>query len=280
MFCWGFQAAPNAAAAFSVRPTRHNVNGGVVLSLADKQRRAAAYLLVRVRVRPEHDRVQSCAIALRSPTSKRSPDEKRYSPDIHASRHNHRGGALCGTRAALRRRMLFLAASASSFIANGPQGLSPHGWVLFGERAAGHPLYAHHGAGSLNTHRYDATWLLRLLDSDGTDITDAVQRARADAPEGEAFWLGCCGADPVPEYLLPQLAGSYFERASARRVEPRVVLLPGTSAKRPLFPPPPSHPSRLRSQICFCLRAHITASWAPNSDPRPRTGSPSCRWCP
>ena len=139
--------------------------------------------------------------------------------------------------------MLFLAASASSFIANGPQGLSPHGWVLFGERAPGHPLYAHHGAGSLNTHRYDATWLLRLLDSDGTDITDAVQRARADAPEGEAFWLGCCGADPVPEYLLPQLAGSYFERASARRVEPRVVLLPGTPAKRPILSPPsPPHP--------------------------------------
>ena len=139
----------------------------------------------------------------------------------------------CNSRAALRSRMLFLAASATSFIANGPQGLSPHGWVLFGERAPGHPLYAHHGAGSLNTHRYDATWQLRLLDSDGTDITDAVQRARADAPEGEAFWLGCCGADPVPEYLLPQLAGSYFDRVSARRVEPRVGLLPDTSAKLP-----------------------------------------------
>ena len=139
----------------------------------------------------------------------------------------------CNSRAALRSRMLFLAASATSFIANGPQGLSPHGWVLFGERAPGHPLYAHHGAGSLNTHRYDATWQLRLLDSDGTDITDAVQRARADAPEGEAFWLGCCGADPVPEYLLPQLAGSYFDRVSARRVEPRVGLLPDTFAKLP-----------------------------------------------
>ena len=47
IFCWGFQAAPNAAAAFSVRPTRHNVNGGVVLSLADKQRRAGPYPLVQ-----------------------------------------------------------------------------------------------------------------------------------------------------------------------------------------------------------------------------------------
>ena len=42
------------------------------------------YLLVRLRVRPEHDRVQSCAIALRSPASERSPDLKRYSPDIHS----------------------------------------------------------------------------------------------------------------------------------------------------------------------------------------------------
>lgn len=111
---------------------------------------------------------------------------------------------------------MFLAASAVSFIANGPQGLSPHGFVLFGERAPGHPLYAHHGAGSLNTHRYDASWRLRLLDSNGNDITDAVQRARAEAPEGGAFWLGCCGADPVPEYLLPQLASSYFDLVSAQ----------------------------------------------------------------
>jgi hypothetical protein len=73
-----------------------------------------------------------------------------------------------------------------------------------------------------------------------------VQRARADAPEGEAFWLGCCGAEPVPEYLLPQLAGSYFDRVSARRVEPRVVVLPDTT-KNPPPPPPPSPPSRLRS---------------------------------
>ena len=40
-------------------------------------------------------------------------------------------------------------------------------------------------------------------------------------------------ADPVPEYLLPQLAGSYFDRVNARRVEPRVGLLPDTSAKLP-----------------------------------------------
>ena len=32
------------------------------------------YLLVRVHVRPEHDRVQSCAIALRSPAPERSSD--------------------------------------------------------------------------------------------------------------------------------------------------------------------------------------------------------------
>ena len=34
-------------------------------------------------VRPEHDRVQSCAIALRSPASERPSDLNRYSPDIH-----------------------------------------------------------------------------------------------------------------------------------------------------------------------------------------------------
>ena len=36
-------------------------------------------LLVRVRVRPEHDRAQSCAIALRSPASERPSDVN----DIH-----------------------------------------------------------------------------------------------------------------------------------------------------------------------------------------------------
>eukprot|EP00964_Phaeocystis_antarctica_P099917 scaffold65675_cov85-Phaeocystis_antarctica.AAC.5 len=34
-------------------------------------------------VRPEHDRAQSCAIALRSPASERPSDLNRYSPDIH-----------------------------------------------------------------------------------------------------------------------------------------------------------------------------------------------------
>eukprot|EP00964_Phaeocystis_antarctica_P089844 scaffold57397_cov71-Phaeocystis_antarctica.AAC.1 len=34
-------------------------------------------------VRPEHDRAQSCAIALRSPASERPSDANRYSPDIH-----------------------------------------------------------------------------------------------------------------------------------------------------------------------------------------------------
>ena len=50
---------------------------------ATRTARHGPYLLVRVRVRPEHDRVQSCAIALRSPASERSSDLKRYSPDIH-----------------------------------------------------------------------------------------------------------------------------------------------------------------------------------------------------
>eukprot|EP00964_Phaeocystis_antarctica_P077289 scaffold47932_cov30-Phaeocystis_antarctica.AAC.1 len=35
-------------------------------------------------VRPEHDRVQSCAIALRSPACERPSDPNRYSPDIHS----------------------------------------------------------------------------------------------------------------------------------------------------------------------------------------------------
>ena len=108
---------------------------------------------------------------------------------------------------------------AAGFNANGPQGTSPHGWVLFGEKAASAPLYAHHGAGSLNTHRYDASWRLRLLDSNGADITAAVQQARAEAAEGEAFWLGCCGSEPFPSYLLPQLAGSYFDQPKLTRVD-------------------------------------------------------------
>jgi hypothetical protein len=45
--------------------------------------RHGPYLLVRVRVRPELHRAQSCAIALRSPAPERSSDLKRYSPDIH-----------------------------------------------------------------------------------------------------------------------------------------------------------------------------------------------------
>ena len=40
--------------------------------------------LVRLRVRPERHRAQSCTIALRSPAPERSSDLKRYSPDIHA----------------------------------------------------------------------------------------------------------------------------------------------------------------------------------------------------
>eukprot|EP00964_Phaeocystis_antarctica_P067677 scaffold40957_cov63-Phaeocystis_antarctica.AAC.1 len=47
--------------------------------------RDGPYLLVRVPVRPEHDRAQSCAIALRSPASERPSDLNRYSPDIHFS---------------------------------------------------------------------------------------------------------------------------------------------------------------------------------------------------
>ena len=44
--------------------------------------RHGPYLLVRLRVRPERHRAQSCAIALRSPAPERSSDRKRYSPDI------------------------------------------------------------------------------------------------------------------------------------------------------------------------------------------------------
>eukprot|EP00964_Phaeocystis_antarctica_P075689 scaffold46736_cov60-Phaeocystis_antarctica.AAC.3 len=42
--------------------------------------RDGPYLLVRVPVRPEHDRAQSCAIALRSPASERPSDLNRNSP--------------------------------------------------------------------------------------------------------------------------------------------------------------------------------------------------------
>ena len=55
---------------------------------ATRTARHGPYLLVRLRVRPEHDRVQSCAIALRSPASERSSDLKRYSPDIHPRHHS------------------------------------------------------------------------------------------------------------------------------------------------------------------------------------------------
>eukprot|EP00964_Phaeocystis_antarctica_P098070 scaffold64123_cov54-Phaeocystis_antarctica.AAC.1 len=60
----------------AVRPLRQN-------SRYLHGQRRAAYLLVRVPVRPEHDRAQSCAIALRSPASERPSDPNRYSPDIH-----------------------------------------------------------------------------------------------------------------------------------------------------------------------------------------------------
>ena len=45
--------------------------------------RDADYPPVQLLVRPERHRAQSCAIALRSPASERSPDLNRYSPDIH-----------------------------------------------------------------------------------------------------------------------------------------------------------------------------------------------------
>jgi hypothetical protein len=41
------------------------------------------YLLVRVRVRPERHRAQSCAIALRSPAPERSSDRSGAGSDIH-----------------------------------------------------------------------------------------------------------------------------------------------------------------------------------------------------
>jgi hypothetical protein len=45
--------------------------------------RHGPYLLVRLRVRPERHRAQSCVIALRSPAPERSSEYFRYSPDIH-----------------------------------------------------------------------------------------------------------------------------------------------------------------------------------------------------
>ena len=47
------------------------------------------YLLVRVHVRPEHDRFQSCAIALRSPASERPSDLKPNSTEFFVVR-DHR----------------------------------------------------------------------------------------------------------------------------------------------------------------------------------------------
>ena len=52
------------------------------LPLPTSTARHGPYLLVRVCVRPERRRAQSCAIALRSPAPERSSDLKRYSPDI------------------------------------------------------------------------------------------------------------------------------------------------------------------------------------------------------
>ena len=65
-------------------------------STARHGRTHGPYLLVRVHVRPEHDRVQSCAIALRSPASERSSDLKRYSPDIHPEAVRSGGGRTDG----------------------------------------------------------------------------------------------------------------------------------------------------------------------------------------
>eukprot|EP00964_Phaeocystis_antarctica_P144267 scaffold110018_cov69-Phaeocystis_antarctica.AAC.6 len=57
---------------------------GLVPGLARRYVPAGAYQLVTtLRVRPEHDRAQSRAIALRSPASERPSDHNRYSPDIH-----------------------------------------------------------------------------------------------------------------------------------------------------------------------------------------------------
>ena len=50
--------------------------------------RLHTYLLVRLRVRPERHRAQSCAIALRSPAPERSSDLKRYSQIFTSHRHS------------------------------------------------------------------------------------------------------------------------------------------------------------------------------------------------
>eukprot|EP00964_Phaeocystis_antarctica_P036129 scaffold20650_cov74-Phaeocystis_antarctica.AAC.1 len=58
-------------------------------------------------VRPEHDRAQSCAIALRSPASERPSDSKRYSPDIHLTTFSGaRDGVLVAVAAVKTRRIL------------------------------------------------------------------------------------------------------------------------------------------------------------------------------
>ena len=56
------------------------------------------YLLVRVPVRPEHDRAQSCAIALRSPASEKPSELKRNSPDMHPHRYSPDMHAVVQTR--------------------------------------------------------------------------------------------------------------------------------------------------------------------------------------
>ena len=63
------------------------------------QRRGLLYLLVGLRVRPEHHRAQSCAIALRSPASERPSDLT----DIHQI-HSREGSTRKGFPIAHKRR--------------------------------------------------------------------------------------------------------------------------------------------------------------------------------
>eukprot|EP00964_Phaeocystis_antarctica_P135897 scaffold100291_cov61-Phaeocystis_antarctica.AAC.4 len=65
------------------RPSPSIPSGAVAAKTpATSTARDGPYLLVRVTVRPEHDRAQSCAIALRSPASERPSDLNRSKQSI------------------------------------------------------------------------------------------------------------------------------------------------------------------------------------------------------
>ena len=83
------------------------------------------YLLVRVPVRPEHDRVQSCAIALRSPASERLHE---VHPNLPPPLEHNRGSVEDANRG-----------RAAEHTVSDPRARNPEPWI---DRA--HPCQSHH----------------------------------------------------------------------------------------------------------------------------------------